>query len=217
AHFVEDVHGARLPVPQLLDERHALLELRLARLELLDRRQHRPELVGLHFGARDFRVEPPPAFAQRPEPPAHGDERRQHDRRPAPIGRALAGGAPAAFFRLRRSAATARGGVWALPRPPPRRSPSPTATATVGAISNGSVLNRFESNETLLNGSNDSTGASKRSVSISVKPSARDAPPLSMIRSILSGAAGALNKSNVFWISRITVFAARRRDARASS
>ena len=63
-----------------------------------------------------------------------------------------------------------------------RRSARPTATATVGAMSAGaSTLNFFASNEIFLNGSNGSTGAPKRSARLSVKPSARDAPPLRMI------------------------------------
>ena len=39
--------GAALAAAQLLDERDALLQLRLARLELLHLREHRPELLRL--------------------------------------------------------------------------------------------------------------------------------------------------------------------------
>jgi hypothetical protein len=68
-----------------------------------------------------------------------------------------------------------------------------------------------------LNGSNASTGASNRSASISVNPSAREAPPLTMIRSIRSDEAVALKKSNVFWISSSTFSLTARSTGRASS
>src|SRR3954470_17186711 len=103
-------------------------------------------------------------------------------------------------------------------RSPTRRSARPTATATVGAMSPAaSTWNFFESNVTRLNGSRPSTGASKRSLSISVKPSARDAPPLSMIRSMRSDEAVVLKKSNVFWISSITFSVTARSTGFASS
>src|SRR4029079_19167970 len=84
-------------------------------------------------------------------------------------------------------------------RSPTRRSARPTATAAVDVSSAGSP-SFFASHVTVRNGSNSSTGALKRSWSISWNPSTRDAPPLRITRSICSEAAVALKKSNVFWI-----------------
>ena len=53
ADFVEHVNRAALAAAQLLDERDALLELRLAGFELLHLRQDRPQL--LHLAVRPSR------------------------------------------------------------------------------------------------------------------------------------------------------------------
>src|SRR5215471_1804833 len=47
AQLVEHVDGSVLPVAQLFDQRHALLKLRLPRLELLDLREDAAKLVRL--------------------------------------------------------------------------------------------------------------------------------------------------------------------------
>ena len=54
---------------QLLDQRDALLQLRLLRLELLHLREHRSQLLRLGFGLRDVLVELR-RLLERPEPPA---------------------------------------------------------------------------------------------------------------------------------------------------
>jgi hypothetical protein len=73
------------------------------------------------------------------------------------------------------------------------------------------------SNATFRNGSNISTGASNRSVSSSMNPSALDAPPLTRMRSMRSESAVALKKSNVFWISSMTFSLTARSTARTSA
>ncbi len=46
-----------LPAAQLFDQRDALLQLRLAGLELLHLREDRPQLLRFHFRARDVFIE----------------------------------------------------------------------------------------------------------------------------------------------------------------
>ena len=72
-------------------------------------------------------------------------------------------------------------------RSPARLSARPTATAAVGAIV-VALIGRasWRRTSTFRNGSNSSTGVPKRSCSASAKPSTRDAPPLSMMRSMRS-------------------------------
>src|SRR6185369_16776292 len=187
----------------------------LPRLELLHLRQHGAQLLRFDFPLRDVRIETCRRLAQRPEPPADPEEGCQHDE----AGR----DGQAVRRRYERAAALRaltvdREEVDANHRSPTRRSARPTATAAVGATSDGeSTCSFFTSSPTRLNGSSPSTGASKRSVSISVKPSARDAPPLSMMRSMRSDAAVALKKSNVFWISSMTFSLTARSTGRASS
>src|SRR5262249_54064572 len=183
----------------------ALLQLPLAGFELLDLGQHRSELTRLHLGSRDVGVELRRLLAKRPEPPEQAEDGGQEDHGGAD-GHALRRGNRDARGLLLLLRALALDGKQVDPnhRSPARLNARPTATAAVGAISAGLTLNFFASNAIRLNGSNVSTGASKRSASISVKPSARDAPPLTTIRWSRSDAAVALKKSNVFWISSIT-------------
>ena len=146
--------GAALAAPQLLDERDALLQLRLARLELLHLRQHRAQLLRLGLGPRDVVVELEPTCW-----------RSDQNHQPTPSAVAMrisAGGDRDALRRAgcRRAASWCRAAidgeeVDANHRSPTRRSARPTATATVGAMSAAdSTLNFFASNATVLNGSN---------------------------------------------------------------
>ena len=178
ADLVEDVHRAGLAAAQLLDERDALLQLRLARLELLHLREHRAELLRL--------ASPPRAMSssrrtrrlsQRPEPPAD-DQRpcRCRIRLAAMVTRCAAG-----MHRARRLVAprsTASRLMRIIGRPPGAARGRPRRPRSARRRPPTRLANFFASNATRLNGSNTSTGASKRSASISVKPSARDAPPL---------------------------------------
>src|SRR3954469_23510486 len=117
---------------------------------------------------------------QRPVPPADREHRRHQDEG-GRDGDALCRRDAGARLLL-AGASIDREQIDADHRSPTRRRARPTATAAVGAMSTASDLNRLPSKATFLKGSNGSTGAAKRSPSISVKPSAREAPPLSMMR-----------------------------------
>jgi hypothetical protein len=82
ADFVEDVDRPGLAAPELLDQRDALLQLRLAGLELLHLRQHRRELLRLRFRGAMSASRRIPLSVDGPVPPADGDDRR--DGRSAP-------------------------------------------------------------------------------------------------------------------------------------
>src|SRR5262245_3123684 len=204
ADLIQHVHGAGLPLAQLLDQHHALLQLRLPLLELLHLLDHRVEPRRLLLRGGDFLVELRGIVVDRPVAPANR-QTAEHQDETAADRQLLADGAERDDGLLLGAIALRREQVDANHRSPTRRSARPTATAAVGmAVSGSSTPNFCGSKLILRNGSNDSTVVPNRSRSASAKPSTRDAPPLSTTRSMRSDDAVALKKSNVFWISRRT-------------
>src|SRR6476659_5717163 len=203
ADLIQHVHRTGLPLAQLLDQHDALLQLRLPLHELLDLLDHRVEPRRLLLRGGDFLVEIRRIVVDRPVAPADRQTAEHQDETAA--DRQLLADRAKRDGLLLRAVALRREQVDANHRSPARRSARPTATAAVGmAVSGSSTPNFCGSKLILRNGSNDSTVVPNRSRSASAKPSTRDAPPLSTMRSMRSDDAVALKKSNVFWISRST-------------
>src|SRR6266540_5801959 len=197
ADLIEHVDRTSLALAQLFDEHDALLQLRLALLELLHLLDDRMQARRLLLRGGDFLVEIRRIAVHRPVTPAHG-ESAEHQDETAADGEFLPDRAERDALLL--GAVALRGEeVEANHRSPTRRSARPTATAAVGmAVSGSSTPNFCDSKVILRNGSNDSTVVPNRSRSASAKPSTREAPPLNTTRSMRSEEAVALKKSNVF-------------------
>src|SRR5262245_2290312 len=119
---------------------------------------------------------------KRPEPPADAEPCQDHNQ--AACERHFRSELE---FRLAPLATVALDGkeVDLDHRSPARLSASPTATAAVGTMASRCSAEYFAaSSVTFLNGSNSSTGVPNRSCRASPNPSTRDAPPLSMMRSM---------------------------------
>ena len=127
AELVEDVRPAPYwPAPELLDERDALLQLRLARLELLHLREDGPRAAALLISAaRDLLVEPDPRLrSDQNHQPTRDDGRRAGSAR-APIVTRCAAVTPPRARLLASRAALDRQEVDANHRSPTRRSARP--------------------------------------------------------------------------------------------
>src|SRR5437660_1075569 len=201
AHLVEEVHRAGLALPQLLDQGDALLQFGALIFELAHLLNHALQPRGFALRVGDLLVEIGRLVLQRPVPPA--DEQRRGDE-----DQAAADGDLLADLKLGFSlGAIAIDGkqVDFDQRSPARLNARPTATAAVGTIASRCSPEYFlGSSVTFRNGSNISTGVPNRSCSASANPSTREAPPLSMMRSMRSVDAVALKKSNVFCTSSST-------------
>src|ERR1700733_8927848 len=152
---------------------------------------------GLLLGARDVHVDLRRLPLQHPVAPP--DEQRGHDENRAAADRHHLAGMERDRGAL---AGLSLDGEQVDPdhRSPALLSARPTATAAVVTTLGASVTPSFRGSKPIvLNGSNASTGAPKRSSSAFANPSTRDAPPLSRTRSMRSEEAVALKKSNVFW------------------
>src|SRR5262245_3634684 len=185
ADLIEHVHGSGLSAAQLLDEDDALLQLRLALLELLYLLDDRVQPRRFLLRRGDIGVDLRRLVRERPVAPAD-EQARQHENETAADRDLLTDGAERdrlllGAFALRREK------VDADHRSPAFLSARPTATAAVAPTASTSATPSFAgSNATFRNGSNDSTAEPNRSCSAAVKPSTRDAPPLTTMRSIRS-------------------------------
>src|SRR5204862_203452 len=148
---------------QLLDQRHALLQLLLPLLELLHFRQNRIDPRDVLLRGGDLLIDLRRLLTRRPVPPAdpgyrqgQGEAAGHRHLRARIEGECLA--------RLRPFDAEK---VDADHRSVTRRSARPTATAAVADTSAGSPPSFLTSHSTVRNGSNSSTGALKRSCNIS--------------------------------------------------
>ena len=155
------MHRAGLSLPELLDQHDALLQLRLALLELLYLLNDRVQPYGFLLRGGNLGIDPGGIAREARVAPAD-EHAGQHEDQAAANRQLLTDGQCGGPFLRGRAFDGEQ--VDANHRSPTRRSASPTATAAVAMMFSGSVTPNFAgSNDTVRNGSNDTTADPNRS------------------------------------------------------